>query len=694
MTQRDQSRTILLILPFTIFVVAFLFGMSAAAQTASNSDGSMVTTMNPAALVIAPANGRLVGAKGRPILILTENGQAVVQIVGPKGATDVHVFWGNVFVPEGGGYGYWTKNGQEMPKSKFRFLGNINDIHFSSTGRVPRLPPIPAPPEANDVEISWDENDGRITEAGWTKDGQFLARIPVVGDGQEVSIQFNPQQNKTVQNPATTQLVGIVYDKNSRPGQQVTMSITTDPKKYENIPGLGVALVNVAVPHNANGQASLAGVVVDLGNGQQPADQPFTVQLPQTAGNLAVSLSNPNNQTAFGRANVPIPSLSQGVTVTAVPNTGNPVDFTTPPVIQDTSFIRGPFSSSGKVPLVTLDNQPVSILAASGTTVYFDLPTGISSGPHQLAVLDGPRGAIFPIVKMSIVGHIDQASLVRGQKTNYSVTLNIGPLPEASWQKGGGMSPELTDLAQVQTMAPGFKIPQVGGPGVVLLAINNASRDTVSIRPSNDERVIMSLHRQDFQNDQFTARGEIQSKVSGTFTLNLLGQAFFAPIGGQPLLFGLDLKKRFCPDKCPPPDPPAVPATTDVAITPKGFAAGEIDKMASGVKLVRNVPIPAAGKPIREAAAALFDATFGFAGALAKRNGVTIWVRLTCQKCETEDCYIWKRKNLVTHHSAWVKVMDLESMTKDGGETLLEGHKSPDDIAQAIKDIADTLSCP
>ena len=108
----------------------------------------------------------------------------------------------------------------------------------------------------------------------------------------------------------------------------------------------------------------------------------------------------------------------------------------------------------------------------------------------------------------------------------------MGKLPDSVWQRGGA-SAELSNPSQVQSMAPGFKIPQMGGTASVLLAVNNASRDTVSIKPSKDERVIFDLHQQDFQNNQFTTRGEIQSKVSGTFTLDLLGQAFFGEIPGD-----------------------------------------------------------------------------------------------------------------------------------------------------------------
>jgi hypothetical protein len=107
----------------------------------------------------------------------------------------------------------------------------------------------------------------------------------------------------------------------------------------------------------------------------------------------------------------------------------------------------------------------------------------------------------------------------------------------------------------------------------------------------------------------------------------------------------------------------------------------------------RNVPIPAAGKPIRAAAAALIEGAFGFAEAAAKRNGQTVWVRVTCYLCEDESCWAWTRKNWVRHASAWEKVMDLESLTRDGGATLDE-NLSMDQIAQKIKDKADELKCP
>jgi len=228
---------------------------------------------------------------------------------------------------------------------------------------------------------------------------------------------------------------------------------------------------------------------------------------------------------------------------------------------------------------------------------------------------------------------------------------------------------------------------------VVLLAINNASRDIVSILPSQDERVVFTLHQQDFQNNQFTTRGEIESKVTGAFTIDLLGQSFFAPIGGQPLTLRASLSKIFCPDKCKPAGLIPGSTTTDVSITPQGFAPGEIDKMAAGVKVINNVPMPAAGKPIAAATTALLTGAFGAAEALAKRNGVTIWVRVSCKVCELENCLSIQRLNVKDHHSSWEKVMDLVQVDKNGGATM-EANFTTAQIAAEIAAKASGLSCP
>jgi len=497
-----------------------------------------------------------------------------------------------------------------------------------------------------------------------------------------------------VQGTAGTQLIGLVYDKNTRSGDQATISITTNPKKYEDIPGIGVIEIKcVDCQHDSSGQVSLSGLIARVGDSSnKPASQPITFHVPKGIVSIPVTLSRPDKPGPIAPLDFQVPARG-GIARSVYTKSSDPGNFTTPPVVQNTSLIRGPLSGDGNVTRIMVDDLPATILAESPTTVYFDLPPETSTGPHQLAIQDGTSIATFPIIKMGITGHIDQPSLQRGQKTNYSVTLNFGPMAQASWQSGGGSSPELINLAQVQRSAPGFHVPQTGEPGVILLAINNASRSTVSIIPSQDERLVFSLHQQDFQNNQFTTRGEIQSKVTGTFTIDLLAQGFFAPIGGQQLSLASGFSKIFCPNKCTPAGLVPGSATTDVSITPQGFAPGDIDKMKAGVSVINNVPMPAAGKQIQAATTALLTGAFGAAEALAKRNGVTIWVRVSCKVCELENCLSIQRLNVHDHHSGWEKVMDLVQLNKNGGATM-EANYDAAGIAAEIAAKAATHTCP
>lgn len=485
----------------------------------------------PAALE-STANEQPAGLpKGRPVLIFTINGKEAARIVGPKGANDLRIIWG-VLTP----YGYWTKNGQEIPGSRFQIPPGVNDFHFSPNGRFTPVPPIAPPQGANDIEFRWEAD--RIVEAWWTRDGQRMSGIPLSGDTQEFNFQLNPEKRQeTAQATATTQLVGLVYDKDSRPGDRVSVSLTTDPKKYENIPALGVIEMKVPANTGASAQNVLQGLVVDLGDGrQQPANQPLTIQIAQNSPSVPVRVIRQGNSQPVAQSSMPI---TQGQSNITVANTGKPSDFTTPPVAQTTSVIHGPLSGDGNATRIAVDNQSASVMTETPRSVYFDLPTNTPVGSHTLTLQDNGRNAQFPIVNMNLLMQADQLTLQRGQSTNYNATIRLGQTPESVWQSGGGASPELTNVSRIQALAPNFHIPQAGDPGVILLRIENASRDTVSIRPSQNEVVTRVLHKEDFQNNQFTISGVIESKRSGGFVLNGLAEAFFAPIPGQEVRGGV-----------------------------------------------------------------------------------------------------------------------------------------------------------
>jgi hypothetical protein len=127
------------------------------------------------------------GVARRPILRLTFNGQVVATIIGPRGANDLRIIWG---FPLLGGGGYFTQNGREIPKTRFIFLENTNDFHFSPTGRF-RKGGVPLrPPEgANDIEIIW--NGAFITHAWWTRNGERFEEIPIEPGTGDISVDWS-----------------------------------------------------------------------------------------------------------------------------------------------------------------------------------------------------------------------------------------------------------------------------------------------------------------------------------------------------------------------------------------------------------------------------------------------------------------------------------------------------------------------
>jgi len=123
----------------------------------------------------------------RPRLLLTSNGQVVGIIIGPRGANDLRIMWG-VPVLEGGGY--FTKDGKEIPKTRFIFLPDTNDFHFSPSGRFRKGGvPLKPPTNANDIEIIWEGDF--ITQGWWTRDGQRLEEIPIQEETSDISVDWS-----------------------------------------------------------------------------------------------------------------------------------------------------------------------------------------------------------------------------------------------------------------------------------------------------------------------------------------------------------------------------------------------------------------------------------------------------------------------------------------------------------------------
>lgn len=111
----------------------------------------------------------------QPSILFTLDGKPMLPpIPAPPDANDFHA----VFDPNSGKIikVYWTKNGD--PKGPpIPIPPGANDLAFGFDNFDNLPPPETAPPGANDFEFFWHE--GRIVEAWWTRDGERVEPMPL-----------------------------------------------------------------------------------------------------------------------------------------------------------------------------------------------------------------------------------------------------------------------------------------------------------------------------------------------------------------------------------------------------------------------------------------------------------------------------------------------------------------------------------
>src|SRR5438034_11337851 len=91
----------------------------------------------------------------------------------------------------------------------------------------------------------------------------------------EIAVAQAPGENERVI------FVGVVIVAEPPREQENSGSLVTDPKAYEEIPGLHVVSAQIPASNSTSdtpaGTASLQGLIVDTGDGRkQPADSPLT----------------------------------------------------------------------------------------------------------------------------------------------------------------------------------------------------------------------------------------------------------------------------------------------------------------------------------------------------------------------------------------------------------------------------------
>jgi hypothetical protein len=262
----------------------------------------------------------------------------------------------------------------------------------------------------------------------------------------------------------------------------------------------------------------------------QPASEPFCVP---NAGVLRMPVEFLHDDAVVGSINV-MPTTSK------LPLEGSSAPYRSafyaeplqnPAQVQ---IIRGPFDGKGPGTRVDVGGMPALILAETPYALFWTLPADTLHGSIVITVTDAGRGAKFSVYIVGLVMSAEHLELLKGQSTRMQATV-FGPelIPAAAW-KAGDVSATV-DLARVAQQFPDFRVPKPGEPGAVFFRVDNASQQTVSMKPSRNESFTATLTQSNFSSGPYTYSGTIQSKKAGGFVINGLVVGFFAPIPGEPL---------------------------------------------------------------------------------------------------------------------------------------------------------------
>ena len=300
----------------------------------------------------------------------------------------------------------------------------------------------------------------------------------------------------------------------------ISGTVTTEPRKYQGIPGLRVTEIPIALTKGSDGKPSLSNLLVDTGNGVlQPADGPIT-------------FPNQSATVTLMHSGEPTAKVTRGLTVQQHAPLPVSRDITTSPVSfpNGIGVIHGAgrFSGDSGRMLLALNDEPMPVVAANKDAIFFQLPPDASSGPTRLTMVDGELAASTPLTVVKLVTSVDQPNLLKHQRTNGHVGLQADGLPAEAWNARGGADRDLVDVSEIQKFAPDFHPPQAEQPGVILVAIRNLSPDKISIDGFKGTAKVFSLKKDALP---FNETLRIQAKADGNFEVSVVAQPLLGQVG-------------------------------------------------------------------------------------------------------------------------------------------------------------------
>jgi len=348
------------------------------------------------------------------------------------------------------------------------------------------------------------------------------------------AVRPDADESTTDQQAATAAVVGVVLPSDLRAGETITGSVVSDPARYRESPALTVIEIKTSLDVGEGGNPKLDRLQVNMGgDGWQPGGSPLTVRIPEGVTRLKIIVRRGDDTAALVERDL---RVGRGEQSPPAPPAATAEQFDTPSLYapDEVRVVRGPFDGDGQTTTLDLDGVPCTKLAETPRASYFRLADTTKPGAARLVMREGGIRAAFSVFVLGLTMGADQLNLIRGQSTRFNAVVT-GPdlLPESAWR--AAMPFDVTNLAVLREIAPGFRVPKPGDPGVILFTIRNTSPETISIDRARNEVVVLTLERGDFRAGPYRYDGTIRSKRSGGFSVQGTVIAFVSPAKGAPL---------------------------------------------------------------------------------------------------------------------------------------------------------------
>lgn len=214
-----------------------------------------------------------------------------------------------------------------------------------------------------------------------------------------------------------------------------------------------------------------------------------------------------------------------------------PQRFTAPPTCGSGEPLRiaGTFDGDPATTRVLVAGRPASVTGETPRDCLVQAPAGLATGPVEVLLTEGGRTTRLKTAALRLRMSADQLHLLRGQSTKFAVVVEgLNGIADAAWS--GGPDPQFLDRSALDRAAPGARIPGRNEPGHLLLTIENASRDTVTLAKSTNEVIRIEIRKGDVSpGGTYEYRGVIQSLKDGRFNVKGSVFALVAPSEGEPV---------------------------------------------------------------------------------------------------------------------------------------------------------------